>query len=635
MPPSSAPFTTARSRHAPARLYVVLALAFAAALAGELFGARLLATIEARTADIYLQRHAGNYSADPSIVIIDIDDASMRGMQKIAGLWSWPREIHADLIEALAEFSPRAIIFDVAFSEQDLKRPKSDARLSEVIAATPQVYVSAMQVPASPSLVPVRPDLLAKAFGISAAPRAPAARPATVQLPMAIEPAAWRLGLINRLEDGDGVLRRYRLYAEDGGMRLPSLPARVAAASGAVLPDGADFRLRWPARGHRRIPYGDVYKLLTEERPAMREAEVEVLAGMFRNKLIVVGASAASSFDHHLTPLGAGYPGVDVLAVALDNLISGRSLRTGSPFGPFLLGAALLLFVSWSFARRLNPVATGAALLAVSAAALALADQMVERNLLLPVATPLIFAWTWFVCAALAGYLRERRTREQAVSLFRRFLNPNVVQQIVEQGETVESLSGQERKITVLFSDIRGFTTLSEQRSPQEVVALLNRYFERQVEVIFRHGGTLDKFIGDCIMAFWGAPVDDAAHASRAIAAALDMERVLLEFRQMLIDEGSDVGDFDVGIGIHTGPAVVGFIGAPQKLDYTAIGDTVNLASRVEGLTKGVARVLVTRETMEAAEGGQGDVPAFVRRGNFEVKGRAARVELYEPRRST
>ncbi|MGZ5819328.1 MAG: adenylate/guanylate cyclase domain-containing protein, partial [Burkholderiaceae bacterium] len=261
---------------------------------------------------------------------------------------------------------------------------------------------------------------------------------------------------------------------------------------------------------------------------------------------------------------------------------------------------------------------------------IAVVDAAVGHNLFLPLATPLIFGWAWYLFAAIGGYLRERRSREQAVSLFGRFLNPNVVRQIVDQGETVESLSGRNCNITVLFSDIRGFTTLSETRTPHEVVTLLNRYFERQVEVVFRHGGTLDKFIGDCIMAFWGAPVDDPEHAQHAVAAALEMQETLLSFKKELAAEGSNVLDFDVGIGVHTGPAVVGFIGAQRKLDYTAIGDTVNLASRVEGLTKGVARVLVTHDTVLACQAS--NKFGFTSHGAFSVKGRAAAVELYEPR---
>jgi adenylate cyclase len=624
----------------PARVHLFLTLVFLLVLACELFALRLFATAEARLGDIYMRRHAHAFAADSSIVIIDIDDASMQVMQEYAGLWAWPREIHADLIDALAEFAPRGIVFDIAFSEKDIRRPKSDARLSESVSRHPHVYLSAVRLATTDAKGIALSELL-PAFGVEQ-PQAPNAaasegagkQGAAIQLPLAIDQPAWRLGLINSMEDADGVLRRYRLRSELGGVSLPSLPARVAAVLKAPLPEGADFLMRWPQQGHRRLPYGELYRLLTEQRPALGPDEVHALDRLFRGKIVIVGSSAAGSFDHHLTPLGAGQPGVDVLAVALDNLLTGRSVRTAGPAGPFLFGAVLLCLLAYGFVRAIHPLGMGVALLAATGGALAAADYFLSQNLLLPVATPLLFAWAWFGCAALAGYLRERRSREQAVALFRRFLNPGVVRQIVEQGETVESLSGRTREITVLFSDIRGFTSLSEKRSPQEVVTLLNRYFERQVDVVFRHGGTLDKFIGDCIMAFWGAPVDDDRHAAQAVAAALEMEQVLLEFRQMLIEDGSDVGDFDVGIGIHSGPAVVGFIGAQKKLEYTAIGDTVNLASRVEGLTKGVARILVTRETMQAAEL-QGAACTFAPRGACDVKGRTERVELYEPRGTT
>jgi adenylate cyclase len=181
--------------------------------------------------------------------------------------------------------------------------------------------------------------------------------------------------------------------------------------------------------------------------------------------------------------------------------------------------------------------------------------------------------------------------------------------------------------VTLLFSDIRGFTTLSETRKPEEVIALLNRYFSLQVDVVFKHGGSLDKFIGDCIMGIWGAPLDDPDHARNAVACALDMADTLAAFKREL---GAENTDFDVGIGLHSGPAVVGLMGSQKRLEYTAIGDTVNLASRIEGLTKDAKRrILVSRETAERC----GDAFEFVSCGTFPVKGRAQPVELLEPRR--
>jgi adenylate cyclase len=293
-----------------------------------------------------------------------------------------------------------------------------------------------------------------------------------------------------------------------------------------------------------------------------------------------------------------------------------------------VLALALIGLLFLALRRRWNAARLAGTLAGVSAVLLWASYGAVGRGSLVPVFAPLAFAWAFFFAASLIEYLREKRTREQAVTLFSRFLNPQVVSQLVDKGATPESLSGQEKEVTVLFSDIRGFTAHSETHSPQEIVALLNRYFSRQVEVIFRHGGTLDKFIGDCIMAFWGAPVERPDHARAAVAAALEMTQVLEAFRRELAAQGSDMAEaFDVGIGLHSGRAVVGFIGAEQKLDYTAIGDTVNLASRIEGLTKGVSRVLVSRDTVEAC----GSAFEFAPRGSYKVKGRTQEVELFEP----
>ena len=209
------------------------------------------------------------------------------------------------------------------------------------------------------------------------------------------------------------------------------------------------------------------------------------------------------------------------------------------------------------------------------------------------------------------------------MELFGRFLDKNVVQQLIDSGLTETSQLAQERVITVLFSDIRGFTTLSEQHDAATIMRLLNQYFSAQVDVIFKHQGTLDKFIGDAIMAFWGAPLDDAKHAEHAIQAAMDMSEALDRFCRE-----QKLTGFDIGIGIHTGPAVIGMLGAQQRMDYTAIGDTVNLASRLEGLTKGVARILVSEATRASCP----EAFDFVSHGEYKVKGRSEAVKVFEPR---
>jgi adenylate cyclase len=294
---------------------------------------------------------------------------------------------------------------------------------------------------------------------------------------------------------------------------------------------------------------------------------------------------------------------------------------------PAGLGALLLGFLYLGFRRGADVRVIGAALAAASGALLFLSYAATERLLLLPVLTPLAAAWAFYLAAALDVYLRERTSRREAVAQFSRFLNPHVVKQLLEQGGIQGA--GQSREVTLLFSDIRGFTTLSETKQPQEVVSLLNRYFSMQVDVVLRHRGTLDKYIGDCIMALWGAPLDDTQHARNAVACALDMADTLQVFKREL---GATEGTFDVGIGIHTGAAVVGLIGSEKKREYTAIGDTVNLASRIEGLTKDAKRrILVSRDTMQQC----GDAFDFVSCGTFPVKGRAQPVELFEPKRKS
>jgi adenylate cyclase len=246
----------------------------------------------------------------------------------------------------------------------------------------------------------------------------------------------------------------------------------------------------------------------------------------------------------------------------------------------------------------------------------------VTFRLVLPLLTPMVMAAALFGASTLYTYLHERRERLKAVDFFSRFVNPHVVRDLLERGGIPER--GQSREITVLFSDIRGFTTLSETRKPEEIVELLNRYFGRQVEVIFRHGGCLDKFIGDAIMAFWGAPLDDPEHARHAVMAALEMSDNLEAFKRELGEAGKA---FDVGIGLNSGPAVLGIIGSENKREYTAIGDTVNLGSRIEGLTKGVARILISEDTMRRCQGAFD----FVDHGQHVVKGRERPVRLFEP----
>ncbi|MDD5471750.1 MAG: adenylate/guanylate cyclase domain-containing protein [Sideroxydans sp.] len=596
-----------------------IGLAFMLLALLELLFLHTLSPLENRLSDAFVRMQAAALTPDPDIVIVDIDDTSLAQMENEAGRWPWPRAIHGELVQGIAAQQPKAIVFDILFSERDEFRPDSDAAFNQALQGLDNVYFPMVRRDAAMDAQGAPIADIAALLGLQRGDEADDKARLAVLPPLALDPEHWRVGTINFAEDADGVGRRYQLYTDAYGWRIPSLPARVAQDLGYDVPQQTDLILAWRGKPgvFKHISYADLYADLNREQ---RQRPADEL----KDKIVIIGTAATGMHDVRVTPMASLYPGVEMLATAIDNLKNSRAMRRADEGFPSGLALLLIGVLSIVFMRGMNALKVGQGMLLVTVLLLLAQYFAVGNLLLLPVLSPFLLAWLAYVAFALRAYLRERKSREQAVQLFSRFVNPHVVQELVAHGGL--SRSGESRQITILFSDIRGFTTLSEKRTPEQVVELLNRYFSLQVEVVFRHGGSLDKFIGDCIMAFWGAPLDDADHAKHAVEAALEMGEVLQKFKKEL---GEVDASFDVGIGIHTGPAVVGLIGSEQRREYTAIGDTVNLGSRIEGLTKGVSRILVSRETKQAC----GDAFEFQSFGSFKVKGREQDVELFAPSR--
>jgi len=616
-----------RMKLSNAQRYVLLALALFVCLIAESLWLKTLTPLEHRFSDSMLLSHALNSKPDADIVIVDIDERSLSLMADKVGRWPWPRSLHAELVEGISAQKPRAIVFDILFSDPDMARPEDDKYFADVIAQHDNLYFPMMKLTGSDERDGIPLSQFGEQLGIFASAKAKPDAKASMVLPLPAMLETRRIGTHNAVPDSDGVVRSYPLYTDVQGWHIPSLPAKVADGLGFGASNNVEkIHLNWHGKrlSFQRVSYADVYE-------DFQRKQAKRPANEFANKIVIIGATANGLNDIRATPIDGLYPGVEILATAIDNLKNANPLQLASPFVAVALGTLLLMALARAFVSYNYLIRIGSALALMTIAILLGADYALNFNLIVWLLTPLIFAWLYFLIAGLMEYWAERKKRELAMATFGRFLDPRVVQALVDRGETMQSLTGKSREISVLFSDIRGFTSLSEKSTPEQVVELLNAYFTLQAEVIFDQDGTLDKYIGDAIMAFWGAPVNQPDHAIKAVAAALKMGQQLEYFRTQAGELGRDL---DVGIGVHSGPAVVGFIGSETKQDYTAIGDTVNLASRIEGQTKGIARVLVSEDTKRMCEEqAEGTCPfEFIDCGSYEVKGRAQSVRLFEPK---
>jgi adenylate cyclase len=595
---------------------------FTAAVLADFFLLGGLDLVEHPLQDVLVRSYTAGRTPDPDVVVVDVDEQSLAAAQQhLDAGWPWPRALYADLLQGLYKQDPAAVVFDIYFVDPDNVRPENDQYLIQTAVPDGRVFFPSVRREQADDSQGIPLKMLPPQFGIVQGPKADSEARIGMILPLPSLALTGRVGVVNFLQDADKVGRRYYTWYGAYGWKLPSLPTRVAQYLGYPLPEQDSFVLDW-RQSVPHVPFYELYADLQKQHPTRPADE-------FKGKIVVIGSTASGLGDSHPSPIAANYPGVDSLATALSNIKDGDWMRRTPTWAGALVSLLLLGGLAWLFRRGQGPFKTGLALLGASLLLLGAAYGLLHQRWLLPLTQPLIFGWLFFVGMALLEYLRERRERQMAIGMFGRFLDPRVVAELVKTQKNLLDQGAKSREVTLMFSDIRGFTTLSESRTPEEVVAILNRYFTRQVEVVFRHGGTVDKFIGDCIMAFWGAPLEDKDQARHAVAAALEMAQVLLDFRK---DLGPDLAEvFDVGIGIHTGQAVVGFMGSENKLDYTAIGDAVNLASRIEGQTKGIARVLVSDATRERC----GDAFDFIERGTYKVKGREQPVALYEPKEKT
>lgn len=600
------------------RLTLALAAGLLVVVIGPLLGRPELLTFDWRQRWLPAALSSGT-----RILIVAIDDESLRVGAEELHRFPWPRSAYARIIQALTQARPAVIGLDLLLPEPG----PGDEELASVLATTPVVLACNAGEGGAPGGLELEGTLPWRA------PRWGVRQPPTGVL------AASGFAMARVEAEEDGVTRRVPLVADNGGRSLSSLPAALVARAGARvvvtadgvraggrLVTGADGSL-WPrfAGGVGSFRYRSAWELLRGWQLLSDSAPVtEALpfSGEIEGAVVILTVTATSLYELRTVPMARVYPGGELVATAVANLLDGRGVRQLSGWGQagLALGAALLLGLAAAPIRRPALLALTWAGLAAIWGATALAVWQ-WADVWWPVAAP----WTAMSVAAGAivveGWWREGAERRRVQGIFGHYVARDILKVLLEHPEAAR-LGGERRRITVLFSDIRSYTTLSEKLSPEAVVGWLNEYFGAQVGVIHAHRGTVDKFIGDAVMAFWGAPLPEPEQERLATACAAEMVRTS---RRMAADWARREGPpLAIGVGIATGDAVVGNVGAPELRAYTAIGDTVNLASRLEGKTKELGVPVVVDEETARRCGLQVREVAEIM-----VKGRAASVRVF------
>jgi len=495
---------------------------------------------------------------DSSIVIVAIDDASITRI----GRWPWDRAVHADLVRKLKDAGAIVIGYDVNFPEpQD---DENDSALAESLRDAARV------------VLPIELSLVLRADGITYDPKS------VVVSISRLAGAAARTGHANPSPDPDGVVRRVPLQVRD--------PEGASSVSAFALEIA---RLAERAPAIETIPQDRLGRTLINFPGPSRQtfttiAAADVLQGgadasALNGKIVLVGSTAPDLHDEQIvsTSYGVPMPGVEIHASLLDTLLSRRWLQAVPSWAMAAILLALGLFVGFLI-PKIRARWSGLIFAGIWLGILVSAFLAFDRGWVVDVVWPTLVLGVGYAGVTLERRLAAERERRELKTAFSRYVSSSVVESILKDPSKLK-LGGERRKMSVLFSDIRGFTTISEGLKPEQLVEVLNRYLNRMTEIVFTSEGVLDKYIGDAVMAFWNAPFDQPDHALKAVRTAVAMQGALAE---MNASKAFGSLDLHIGLGVNTGDMVVGNVGGTQRFDYTVIGDNVNLASRLESLTK-------------------------------------------------
>lgn len=600
-----------------------------------------LETLEEKLLDYRFQIR-GTIKPPDTVVIAAIDEKSIEKL----GRWPWSRDKIAKLVNKLNEAGAEIIVFDIILSEKE----KNDPLLAKAINDAGNVILPVVFDFERGSAMPENEMLLSSAFASVQNPdmfnkyNPIMAKSVLIPVPDIIQ-NVMGLGHINMFPDGDGTLRWESLIIGYKDYLYPSITLQTAAFYLGIPHEKVVIKATEGIQlGKRFIPtdrwgrslihyYGSnqTFKHISISDIFEDNVKPDALQG----KIVLIGATAVGIYDLRVTPFSPAMPGIEKHANVISSILENRFIRCVSQSTNMIVlllsGCLLSIFIP-----RFK--ATGASAIAAIFLMLVLLSGyylFVKNGLWMNIAYPSINILFIFISVTAYNYAVEEKHARKIRAMFSSYVTERVVNELIKNPDMAK-LGGERREITVLFSDVRGFTSLSERHSPEEVVSILNEYLGEMTDIVFKWEGTLDKFIGDAILAFWGAPMKQENHAELAVKCALNMVKRLEELQQKWQSEGKPV--LDCGIGINTGEVLVGNIGAEgKKMDYTVIGDHVNLGSRVEGLTRKYgAHILITEFTFEKIKDlvAEGRLYRAAIEGleKVAVKGKERPVEIYEIR---
>jgi adenylate cyclase len=606
---------------------------------------------EARTWDWRQQLLARPGPATDRVALILLDQDSLDWAREQSGLsWPWPREVYSFVVSFCDRAGARALAFDVLFLEPSGYGVYDDLALGAAVEESGRFVGSLFLGRESGDAVtwpPGLPDPQLDIQGLDAwLDRNDSAR---VVFPRASFPVleiarnASAIANVQLAPDPDGVYRRTGLFQVFAGRAVPSLALAAYAvgrqqrpdlriAQGGLVVDGytvpvdasgeAILRFRGPSGTHRAY---SAAAIIQSELRILEGEDPPVQPGELRGRYVLFGFSAPGLFDLRSSPVSGVYPGAEIHATALDNLLSGDFMRRV----PAPLTAVLALVLALGAGAAASLVSGAGRNVLVYAAFLcvppALGVLFFLGGLWLPLVALEASVLVTLTGSGVANYATEGKQKRYIKNAFQQYLSPAVIEELIAHPERLK-LGGERRVLSIFFSDLQGFTGISEGLSPEELTALLNDYLSAMTDIIQEEGGTVDKYEGDAIIAFWNAPLSQEDHAARAVRAALRCQQTLARLRP---EFSRRVGrDLYMRIGVNTGPAVVGNMGSHSRFDYTMLGDAVNLAARLERINKQFGTyTMISRDTLSQA----GDGFPARELSRVAVVGRAQPVTVYEP----